>query len=51
METKLKKTTLQIPENLWLKARRQALAERTNLRALLLEGLEMRLAKKKGGKT
>ncbi len=45
----LKKTTLLIPEALWLKARRQALDERTNLRAMLLEGLEMRLAKK-GGK-
>jgi hypothetical protein len=55
----LKKTTLLIPEALWLKARRRALDERTNLRTLLLEGLEMRLGRtaeswaterKKGGK-
>jgi hypothetical protein len=46
----LKKTTLLIPETLWLRARRRALDERTNLRTLLLEGLEMRLATKKGEK-
>lgn len=45
----LKKVTILIPEALWLKAKRQALDERTNLRALVLEGLELRLAKK-GGK-
>lgn len=45
-EPLLKKTTLLIPEALWLKARRQALDERTNLRKLLLEGLEMRLQRK-----
>jgi hypothetical protein len=39
----LKKTTLLIPEALWLQARVKALDERTNLRELLLEGLEMRL--------
>ena len=41
-----KKVTILIPEALWLRARRQALDERTNLRALVLEGLELRLAKK-----
>lgn len=45
----LKKVTILIPEVLWLKAKRQALDERTNLRSLVLEGLELRLAKK-GGK-
>ena len=39
----LKKTTLLIPEALWLMARVKALDERTNLRELLLEGLELRL--------
>ncbi len=46
----LKKVTIQIPEALWLKAKRQALDERTNLRALVLEGLELRLAKKGRGR-
>jgi hypothetical protein len=47
----LKKVTILIPEGLWFRARRLALDERTNLRALVLEGLEMRLARKatKGG--
>lgn len=46
-----KKTTLLIPRALWLRARHRALAEDTNLRAMLLEGLELRLAAKptKGG--
>jgi hypothetical protein len=38
-----KKTTLLIPEELWLRAKRHALDERTNLRKLLLEGLELRI--------
>ncbi len=44
------KTTLEIPERLWERAKRRALAERTSLRALILEGLELRLAQesKKG---
>jgi hypothetical protein len=47
----LKKVTILIPEALWFRAKRQALDERTNLRALVLEGLELRLARKsKGGK-
>jgi hypothetical protein len=45
---KLKKVTIQIPEGLWLRAKRRALDERTNLRALVLEGLELRLAKRGG---
>jgi len=40
------KTTLEIPEKLWERAKRRALAERTSLRALLLEGLELRLSEK-----
>jgi hypothetical protein len=44
----LKKVTILIPEPLWLRARRQALDERTNLQAMVLEGLELRLAKKGG---
>ena len=45
------KTTIDIPEKLWEKAKRRALDERTTLRALLLEGLELRLGEKvkKGG--
>jgi hypothetical protein len=39
------RTTLEIPEKLWERAKRQALDERTSLRALILEGLEMRLAR------
>jgi hypothetical protein len=45
----LKKVTIEIPESLWLRARRRALDERTNLRRLVLEGLELRL-REKGGK-
>jgi hypothetical protein len=46
------KTTLDIPERLWVRAKQRALDERASLRALILEGLEMRLAQKpkKGGK-
>lgn len=40
------KTTLEIPEKLWERAKRRALSERTSLRALLLEGLELRLSEK-----
>jgi hypothetical protein len=40
------KTTLEIPEGLWARAKRQALDERTSLKALILEGLELRLQKK-----
>jgi hypothetical protein len=44
------KTTLEIPERLWERAKRRALDERTSLRALILEGLELRLGTtKKGG--
>lgn len=48
----LKKVTVEIPEPLWVRAKQRALDERTNLRALILEGLELRLAKeaKKGGR-
>lgn len=46
----LKKTTLLIPEALWLQARVKALDERTNLRELLLEGLVMRLGEGKQAK-
>jgi hypothetical protein len=40
------KTTIDIPEELWDRAKRRALDERTSLRALILEGLELRLAEK-----
>jgi hypothetical protein len=44
------KTTVEIPESLWLKAKRRALDERTDLRSLIIEGLELRLgAKRRGG--
>jgi hypothetical protein len=45
------KTTVLVPEQLWRRAKLRALDERTNLRALFLEGLELRLARKskKGG--
>lgn len=46
------KTTVEIPPDLLLAAKRRALDERTNLRALIVEGLELRLAqktRKKGG--
>lgn len=39
------KTTVEIPENLWERAKKRALEERTDLRALILEGLELRLTK------
>lgn len=39
----IKKVTILIPEELWLRARRRALEERTNLRALVLQGLAMRI--------
>jgi len=44
------KVTVEIPEKLWERAKRRALDERTSLRALILDGLELRLAQsKKGG--
>jgi hypothetical protein len=41
------KTTVVIPEKLWERAKRRALDERTDLRALILEGLELRLKEAK----
>jgi hypothetical protein len=43
------KTTLEIPEKLWERAKRQALEERTSLKALILDGLELRLRQAKRG--
>ena len=40
------KTTLQMPEDLWRKAKIRALEERSDLRTLLLRGLELVLAQK-----
>ncbi len=42
---------VEIPEELWEQAKHRALDERTSLKALLVEGLELRLkrAVKKGG--
>ena len=46
------RTMVEIPEELWERAKRRALDERTSMKALLVEGLEMRLKKavKKGGR-
>lgn len=46
------RTSLELPEAVWLKAKQRALEERTDLRALIIEGLEYVLARKprKGGK-
>jgi hypothetical protein len=46
------RTMVEIPEALWEEAKRRALDERTSLKALLVEGLELRLKKavKKGGR-
>jgi hypothetical protein len=41
------KTTVEIPEKLWERAKRRALDERTDLRTLILEGLELRLKEAK----
>jgi hypothetical protein len=38
------KTTLELPEDLWRAARIRALDERTNLKALIVRGLELVLA-------
>lgn len=43
------KTTLVIPEDLWRAAKIRALEERSDLRTLLLRGLERVLAEKKKG--
>jgi hypothetical protein len=43
------RTSLELPERVWIKAKTRAAEERIDFRQLLLEGLEMRLAKKKGG--
>jgi hypothetical protein len=42
----VKKTAVDLPHALWLRARRRALEEGKSLRDLLIEGLEMRLARK-----
>ena len=40
------RTSFELPEALWLKAKQRALEERTDLRALIIEGLEHVLARK-----
>ncbi len=45
-----RRTTLDIPPALWQRAKKRAIEEGTTLRALLLEGLELRLAKPKGSR-
>jgi hypothetical protein len=40
------RTTVEIPPELLLRAKRRALDEGTNLRALIVEGLQLRLAEK-----
>ncbi len=46
------KTTVHLPEQLWRAAKIRAMDERTDLRSLLIRGLEIVLAQKpkKGGK-
>jgi hypothetical protein len=44
------KTSIHLPVALWQRAKQRAVAERTTLRDLILEGLEMRLGQKKGGR-
>jgi hypothetical protein len=43
-ESRPVKTTLELPEDLWRAARIRALDERTNLKALIVRGLELVLA-------
>ena len=43
------KTTLLLPEELWKRAKVRAAEERRDLRQLLIEGLELVLAKRRGG--
>lgn len=47
------RTSVEIPEELWERARQRALDERSDLRRLIIEGLELRLkrAVKKGGRS
>jgi hypothetical protein len=40
------RTSFELPEALWLKAKHRALEERTDLRALVIEGLEYVLTRK-----
>ena len=44
------KTTLLMPEALWLRAKARAMEERRDLRDLLIEGLELVLKRGKGGR-
>jgi hypothetical protein len=43
-EGKPVKTTLELPEELWNAAKKRAVDERTNLRALIIRALERELA-------
>ena len=42
------RTSLELPESLWLRAKQRALEERTDLRTLIMRGLESVLARPKG---
>jgi hypothetical protein len=44
------KTTLELPEDLWQRAKIRALEEHRDLRDLLIEGLALVLKRAKGGK-
>ncbi len=44
------RTTVVLPEPLWRAAKIRALEERRDLRDLIIEGLELVLAAKKGGR-
>jgi hypothetical protein len=45
-EAKPVKTTIELPEDLWRKAKIRAVEDRTNLRALIVRGLELALAER-----
>jgi hypothetical protein len=42
------RTSVVLPHDIWLRASHQALIEGSNLRALIIEGLRLVLAKRKG---
>lgn len=49
-EPAMVKTTLVLPEALWLRAKAQANVERRDLKDLLIEGLELVLKRAKGSR-
>jgi hypothetical protein len=47
-EGEVVKTSVHLPEDLWHKAKMRAIEERTDLRSLIIEGLELVLSKRRG---